>query len=191
MEETLLCRLAREHGSDKTFLHSYTPVYHALFAEKRERVLKVLEVGVGTRTSMKHITGYKPGASLRMWRQYFPNAQIFGVDNDPEATEAANHRISVFIADQGDFDALQLLAKDYGPFDFVIDDGAHNAILQIITARAMAPSVKAGGVYSVEDTTENVPLELLWTFLEQGMVGRQVSGNGINDDGLFLAWRPL
>ena len=43
-------------------------LYHALFADRRERVLNLTEIGVAT------------GQSVAMWADYFANAHIFGLD---------------------------------------------------------------------------------------------------------------
>ncbi len=83
---TDLCHLAEYYGTDK--LGVYTPFYDLLFRDRREKVFKVLEIGIGTIKAMAHVKGYKAGASLRMWRDYFINAEILGLDNDNAAIEA-------------------------------------------------------------------------------------------------------
>src|SRR4051812_10485061 len=68
-------RLAVLHNSDKRAVASHIPNYHRHFGPRRERKLKILEIGVG---------GYKSrdigGNSLRMWKDYFPNSDIHGLD---------------------------------------------------------------------------------------------------------------
>lgn len=70
-----LTRLAIVHGADKFGYHDYTPNYFKLFQGRKEAPLKLLEIGVG---------GYGDddlgGYSLRMWRDFFPNAEIVGID---------------------------------------------------------------------------------------------------------------
>ena len=69
-----LDRLALLHGADKFGVHAYTPHYHSRFASLRDRELTVLEMGIG---------GYADphaGGASRMWRDYFPRAQIHGLD---------------------------------------------------------------------------------------------------------------
>jgi hypothetical protein len=83
--------LCVKHGSNKTpeYSQSFAPVYDFLLS-KLENVENVLEVGVGYKKVMqKYISEstvptfeYKPGASLRVWRDYFPNAHIYGLDID-------------------------------------------------------------------------------------------------------------
>ena len=79
---TRLCELAEKYGSDKTpsIFHGYTPFYDELLKDRD--VKRVLEIGIGNVACMNHVKDYKPGASLRMWRDYFPK-NFLRVDNDP------------------------------------------------------------------------------------------------------------
>src|SRR5438067_9360832 len=75
---TELCVLARKYGTDKggwhmlagDTCHNYTPTYHHMFGTRRLSVRNVLEIGVNY------------GPSLRMWEEYFPNADIYGLDSN-------------------------------------------------------------------------------------------------------------
>jgi hypothetical protein len=69
-----------------------------MFAHRRELVQKVLEIGVGTKASMGE--NYRPGSSLRMWRDFFPNAEIYGLDVD-RSVLFVDERIPGFFCDQG------------------------------------------------------------------------------------------
>src|SRR5260221_689040 len=83
-----LCALAEKFGTDK--LGVYTPFYDLLFGKRRHDVFKVLEVGIGTPEAMKHVKGYVPGASLRMWKEYFPHADVYGLDVNPNAVASVS-----------------------------------------------------------------------------------------------------
>jgi demethylmacrocin O-methyltransferase len=84
-----------------------------------------------------------------MWRRYFPNARIVGVDIYPKAIQAS--RMTFERGDQSDPVLLQRLVRDHGPFDLVIDDGSH--IGRHITASfsGLWDAVKPGGYYVIED----------------------------------------
>ena len=76
----------RAYMSDKDS-NGYSSLYTALFTHLRNAPICLLEVGIGTMipgvsSSMKGYASdeYKPGASLRAWRDWFPNAKIRGVD---------------------------------------------------------------------------------------------------------------
>lgn len=140
----LLSELGALYGTDKVHDHHYTPHYHKRFAHLREEPITLLEIGVG---------GYKDpnegGASLRMWRDYFTQGTIVGLDLYPKSI--TEDRISVEQGAQGDPRVLHRLGKTYGPFDIVIDDGSHvvDDILQSWVI--LWEYVKDGGVYVIED----------------------------------------
>jgi hypothetical protein len=153
---TELCELARKYGCDKepSLAHGYTPFYHALFSERRRDVARLLEIGIGVPDVMTGVPGYARGASLRMWRDYFPNAEIHGVDVRPDAL-FADERIATHLCDQSRRDDLDaLLRRIEDPFDIVIDDGSHETEHQLVSAAALIPHVKAGGIYVIEDAKE-------------------------------------
>ena len=56
-------------------MHRYTPHYEHHFAGLRERATLVLELGIGGYARDK-----QGGASLKMWKWFFTDAQIVGVD---------------------------------------------------------------------------------------------------------------
>jgi hypothetical protein len=156
---TPLCRLALKHAADKcpTFYHSYSPVYHRLLGPVRRQCRAVLEIGIGHPELMDPIvewTGrkYRPGASLRMWRDYFPKARIIGCDirNDVLFNE---RRISTFVADQGSVRSLRALlrAAKVRSFDLILDDGSHQVDDMRVSLRTLWPHVRQGGTYIIED----------------------------------------
>ena len=83
-----LKKLMDYYGSDKggkNNHHNFTDYYSEIFYSKRQSVKNFLEVGLGTNNenipSNMGRSG-KPLASIRAWRDYFTNAQIFGADID-------------------------------------------------------------------------------------------------------------
>ena len=87
-----LAQLCDKYGSDKGEIktsghpyiwpsHTYTDFVDGRFRHCRAVVKNVFECGLGTMDlSIKANMGVagRPGASLRVWRDYFPNADIFG-----------------------------------------------------------------------------------------------------------------
>lgn len=146
---TPLCELAQKYGTDK--LGIYTPFYDLILGPRRSDVKHVLEVGIGTPESMRHVANYKPGASLRMWRDYFPNASISGLDINPNASNDAadpENRISTYAGDSRG-PVRQILI---GPFDLILDDGDHAPPIQLATFQSLSPLLALGGLYIIEDT---------------------------------------
>jgi hypothetical protein len=151
--ETPLCELAYKYGSDKCpqISHGYTPRYHKIFKDKRNEVLKVFEIGIGIRENMQHPPHYRTGASLYMWRDYFPNAQIYGMDILPECM-FEDDRIHTFLGDQSKKDdLLNVLRKIGTDIDLVIDDGSHQMSHQLFTCLTLMPYLRKYVTYVIED----------------------------------------
>jgi hypothetical protein len=140
-----LTDLAVRFRSDKWGSHWYTPRYQKYFEPYRELAVKVLEIGIG---------GYSApdagGESLRMWKHYFRRGLIYGLDIF-EKTGVAESRVHVLQGDQGDARFLDSMAREFGPFDIVIDDGSHISHHVITSFNALFPHVRPGGIYVVED----------------------------------------
>jgi demethylmacrocin O-methyltransferase len=158
MSEDLLSQLARKHQTDKggnhlmyggqpsTTCHNYTPIYHRLFESFRLEAKNVLEIGVNA------------GSSLRMWRDYFPSAQIVGLDIRPEVLFQED-RIRCIQADQNNFvslcRAIEQLPAHLELFDVIIDDGSHEPEHQLTSLKTLLPLVKPDGYYIIEDLGPN------------------------------------
>ncbi len=114
----LLSDLNRSHQCDKNdpshTYHgtSYLDIYERYFAARRFEVKSVLELGV------------LYGNSLRLWRDYFPNAHIVGLDRNARCKIYEEPRISIVAGDQAD-PYVVAEAAEHGPFDLIIDDASH------------------------------------------------------------------
>lgn len=161
-----LCQLAEKYRSDKvaSIFHDYTPFYDELL--RGREVKHVLEIGIGTPAGMPHMEGYQTGASLRMWREYFPEAEIWGIDNNPDAMISEEPRIHVFLCDQSDEFALSATAAYFTEkFDLIIDDGSHRFEDQALTANIFIPQLLSpNGVYVIEDVWSKRELYALLPF---------------------------
>jgi hypothetical protein len=147
---TPLCELARKYetdkggqhyrygGGDSDTNHNYTPVYHAIFGEDREKIKDVLEIGVHA------------GSSLRMWKEYFPNAQIIGLDVNQDCMKHKEDRIDVRMADQNNPAQLTQVLGNH-QFDFIVDDGSHERSHQIVSMQTLLPLLQDWGWYIIED----------------------------------------
>src|SRR5580704_13863 len=100
LSKTPLCVIALKYGTDKVkdVYHDYTPWYYSKL--KGRKVDRVLEIGIGTPATMA-FPGYQHGASLKMWAEFFPEAQIFGFDIDPAAMLHGHPRITTLLCNQG------------------------------------------------------------------------------------------
>jgi hypothetical protein len=149
--KTELCDLAEKHGTDKWFY--YTSFYHDLLKDRRETVKRVLEVGIGSPGTMldslsrMNIREYKTGASLFMWEEYFPNAEIIGLDID-RSIFVQSARIRSLWCDQRDPMSYPLFHK---PFDLIVEDGLHEQKAQMVALETLMPFLGPDGIYIVED----------------------------------------
>ena len=141
-----LCRLAVVNNTDKWGLHSHAQYYQTHFAPLRRKRLNLLEIGIG---------GYDDpqigGGSLRMWRTYFPRAQVYGIDiHDKSAHD--ERRIKTFRGSQVDFAFLNRALEEIGPVHIIIDDGSHLNEHVIKTFEYLFPRLATPGIYAIEDT---------------------------------------
>jgi hypothetical protein len=154
-----LAQLFNHYGSDKD-RNGYAQLYSVLLSRRRNDVSIFLEIGIGTMlpgvcSSMQGyaLDGYAPGGSLRAWRDWFPKAQIWGCDVQPD-TQFSEHRISTRLCDSTDADAVR---KTFGSgseppsIDVIVDDGSHFDQHQLATLRNFWPLLCDDGVYVVED----------------------------------------
>ncbi len=149
MSDTPLCYMAFKYGTDKGYPHQYTPIYHKYLAPIADEVHSVLEIGICVTRALPN---GRTGASLFMWEEFFPNAEIFGVDIDP-ASMINEGRIRSALADQGNSGMMNAAVAEFGggPFDVIIDDGTHDPTYQVAAAIIMLPHLEATGHYFIED----------------------------------------
>ena len=166
-----MCRLAALcdlHGSDKGSLresghaypwrpHTYAAYYSRLFSHCRPHVRRVFECGLGTNnTALPSNMGPagRPGASLRVWRDYFPNAEIVGADIDRDIL-FQEPRIATWHVDQTDPASIAALWARVGgaAFDFMVDDGLHAFAAGVCLFEHSIDRLAPHGLYVVEDVT--------------------------------------
>jgi 8-demethyl-8-alpha-L-rhamnosyltetracenomycin-C 2'-O-methyltransferase len=151
---TELCELALKYRVDKCpqIYHTYTPEYHKILHPLRNSVTKIVEIGIGNYPLMANIAGkeYKHGASLFMWRDYFPHAQIIGCDILKEV-QFNEERITTYVVDQSNEDSLKDFSDIIKDVDILLDDGSHVESHMILSFKQLWRNVKRGGLYIIED----------------------------------------
>jgi glycosyltransferase involved in cell wall biosynthesis len=152
-----LAALFTHYGSDKT-ANGYAELYEMLFRDQRHGITRVLEIGIGTMipgaaSSMVGYAGpgYRPGGSLRAWRDYFPNATVYGADTQPDTQIYNEDRIITLLCDSTNRYQVDSLVRPMELFDVIIDDGSHRLDDQKRTLENFFPLLKPGGIYIVED----------------------------------------
>lgn len=151
---TPLCEIMNRNGSDKgTGRHNYTLLYDFLFGLAVPGIRRVFELGLGSNNPAFpfHMTNGMPGASLRGWAEYFPQAEIFGADIDREVL-FTERRIQTFGVDQFDRkEAREMFAMLGGDFDLILDDGCHVFAANTTFLETAFRQLRPGGLYIIED----------------------------------------
>ena len=143
--------------SEKEFSHDYIHVYEHLLKDKPVR--KVMEIGLGWPGLMHR--AYEAGASLRMWAEYFPEAEVYGLDIRPDAL-VNEGRIHSYLCDQSNIGSLLNAKLSVGEnFDLIVDDGSHIPYDQALTASVFVPLLSETGIYVIEDVYPGKATETL------------------------------
>ena len=141
-EDDLLYKISLKYSPTKR-RHDYLKRYNFHFYPIREKVKKILEIGVDK------------GESLYMWEEYFPNAEIHGLDINKECEKFNKGRVKIHIGDQSNKNFLNDLCEKNNFFDIIIDDGSHIHDHIIKSFTSLYPFLKNGGYYVVEDVVNN------------------------------------
>lgn len=135
-------------GTDKSScLHwswDYLRHYDRILSPFRNRQVNLLEIGC------------LGGASLRMWKRYFTQAMLIGIDIDPRCKQLEDERTAIMIGSQEDPEFLQAISAQYPP-SIIIDDGSHIAHHMITSFEVLFPSLTPGGIYIFEDLAFHFP----------------------------------
>lgn len=124
---------------DKGTAHSYINHYEIMFKSIRQNYLNILEIGVAS------------GKSVKMWKEYFFNSHIYGVDIE-DRTHLNEQNLTIFHADATS-ENFKNLINDIN-FDIVIDDGSHYLEQQIKSFRIIEPRLNSKAIYVIEDIIE-------------------------------------
>jgi Tetratricopeptide repeat len=139
-QERVLDLIGTLEGTNKGSTgQGYLNSYEDLLRPLRHENFTLLEIGVFD------------GASLRMWKNYFPNASIVGIDVNPQCVKYSEDRISVEIGSQDDPELLDRVMRRHRP-SVVLDDGSHFAHHILTSFERIFPSLEDGGLYIIEDT---------------------------------------
>lgn len=150
-----LTDLADRFGSDKgSAKHRYTELYHMLFHPFRGRRITFLEMGLligGPEHGVDKDRATNDLPSVRMWLEYFPKAQVHGLDVS-DFSWFTHERFTFHRCDMDDRAAIRDAIATISPAPaIVIDDASHashhqqNAFLEIF------PRLAPGGLYVIED----------------------------------------
>lgn len=148
--------------TDKGSAHTYIEFYETYFDRKKNQHINLLEIGLMS------------GGSLYLWKNYFKDYTIVGVD-----LAETWYKFRPFQHELESDDNVKLLfqvdsRRSYIPkevterqFDFIIDDANHNVKPQIATMKNYWQFIKSGGTYFIEDVLGERHARLLIRELEK------------------------
>lgn len=156
---TELCQLGIKYPTDKSAYHyedlhkhSYMPIYDLLFMSMKYKPIRLLEAGILNNMSIK------------CWREYFVNAQIYGFDYDNILLDKA---ISDNLHDtfyetmnvRNQESIVNAFENSGGNYDIIIEDTLHNVSDNYNFSKVAYKYLNSGGYLIIEDLCEfeNLP----------------------------------
>ena len=141
----MLASLIDNALSDKDTVHSYLATYDRLFSPKRLSAKRVMEVGIGG------------GGSIKLWRDYFVNATVYGVDITRDRREwpplKQDPRI-ILHAGKDAYNNAFFKSTFLDPgltFDMILDDGPHTLESMKQYIRLYSQILTEDGILVIED----------------------------------------
>ncbi len=118
--------------------HDYLKYYELFLKELKKETFTMVELGCFT------------GASLKMWKEYYPKAQIVGVDLNPNLKRLEEERIH-FLCSNAVASDLPAKLKEFKNIKCIIDDCSHAWGDQRRSFEMLFPILNGGGYYIIED----------------------------------------
>jgi cephalosporin hydroxylase len=137
--------LLDHYRSDKATVHSYIDIYEPLLASRRNTAKNVLEIGV------------RDGGSIKLWRDYFVNAMVYGLDIEDISKFWQGIRCDPRIILHPSTDAYseekfkELFLDTNLKFDMVLDDGPHTLESMQVFIRLYSQLLTEDGILIIED----------------------------------------
>jgi|TARA_B110000908_G_scaffold44129_1_gene53709 hypothetical protein len=124
--------------------HGYiNSFYSEEFTPKRYDNLKIVEIGIYN------------GDSLILFRDWFVNSHIIGIDNKTEMSDAnitkVDDIVEVDVVYKDAYDIETLKSFEDESIDYLIDDGPHSIESQIDCVELWFSKIKKGGTLIIED----------------------------------------
>jgi hypothetical protein len=139
--------LSMENKTDKGTIHDYIDGYYSNeFTPKKDYNLNILEIGVNR------------GYSVELWRAFFSQILIVGLDNIKEYDEQYPN-VLYRITDA--YTESELEFYEDGIFDYIIDDGPHTVESQLFSINHYYNKLKPVGKLIIEDIQTDNDLRTL------------------------------
>lgn len=136
-----LDKIGLKYGADKSSkFHNYLDFYQEQLPD-RDFSGRLLEIGV------------MDGLSMKMWREYYPNAEIVGIDiKDMSHMYNSDWQVPESVKLIEVNGTVEKPVRALGNFDIIIDDGSHFMHDQQRSFELLYYSqLNKGGIYIIED----------------------------------------
>lgn len=122
--------------------HCYGPAYDQIFSKfDKEYNIDILEIGV------------QKGGSLVAWKEYFQNANIYGIDIEDQILDEYRRSDFNYLIKDIKSDDAKLWLKDK-TFDIIIDDGSHTPYDIMYVVDNFLKNLNTNGWMILEDCWE-------------------------------------
>lgn len=158
---TELCELGVKYPTDKSplntnnhlYKHAYTAIYNLLFSSLKYKPIRLSEIGIYHNMSM------------RCWREFFPNATLYGLEyNQDFINNALEHNLNNTFYSIIDVTNKQSIKAAFNnlehKMDIIIDDSTHQPLHQINIIQTCLDYLNSGGYLVIEDLFKSVDIEL-------------------------------
>lgn len=125
-------------GTDKESQHKYvTTFYEEAFSPYKKKEVTILELGING------------GGSLLLWRDYFQQGKIIGLDIADSLSRPKEEYTGMDIRFKNGYDTSVI--DSLPSVDIAIDDGPHTLSTQIEFIIYYLPKIRPGGLLVIED----------------------------------------
>jgi hypothetical protein len=135
-----LSGIAQRYECEKLTLCNFTPFYDLMFNSFKDEKFNLFEIGI------------LDGRSVLMWKDYFLNANIYGIDIDPRSIGFSGGRALLYNVNQANKEELNDLLSGLGvKYRIICDDGSHVGKHIIASFEVCVNYLEDGGFYIIED----------------------------------------
>ncbi len=160
-----LDKIVDNRFTDKNTTHSYLETYEKLLKDTHLSCKNVLEIGI------------QRGGSIKLWNDYFINANIYGIDIDegPKFLEKFK-RVKCLKMNAYSQDSIDYFSNQNIKFDFIIDDGPHTLESMIFMLIHYSKLLTPTGILIIED----IP-SMEWAYLFERITNKYKENTHIYD----------
>jgi predicted O-methyltransferase YrrM len=131
--------------TDKNTKHSYLPLYQKLLEDKKYTAKNVLEIGIFQ------------GGSIKLWRDFFTNATVWGLDimNSNDVWDKLKNDDRIILYTEVNAYNIQFFSNTFldkkTRYDFILDDGPHTLETMKECIQLYSQLLTDDGILIIED----------------------------------------